>query len=204
MWRLIEVCSGQTLYYIQRIKVADTTPPAIACPDTVFANTSGVACLASLAIPAPVVTDACSEFSYTVWVSAGVVMQSGNQFSVSQLPPGDHILRYTATDACFNQSTCLSVIHVEDISAPVAVCDQHTITSLSAQKVVTTVPALSLSDQSYDACSDITVYGRRMTSCIDFDWTTLGTDDTPDGNLNETDFGTAFNTHIPFAHRPGA
>jgi hypothetical protein len=37
-----------------------------------------------------------------------------------------------------------------------------------------------------------------MDSCIDFDWTTSGTDDTPDGNINETDFGTAFNTHIPF------
>src|SRR5690606_31401684 len=120
-------------------------------------------------------------------------------YRITGLAPGIHILTYRVTDACFNQSECTTILDVRDQSNPVAICDQHSVVALSGQTVVTTVPASDLSDGSYDACGPVTIVGRRMASCIDFDWTTNGQNETPDGLINTFDFGTEFVPDIPFS-----
>ena len=53
---------------------------------------------------------------------------------------------------------------------------------------------------SYDNCGEVTFLARRMTSCINFDWTTGGAcvDDTPGGGVTSTDRGTAPLPCVPF------
>jgi hypothetical protein len=84
----------------------------------------------------------------------------------------------------------------------VANCDHHTVVSLTTDGPtgITLVPAYVFDDGSYDNCGPVTFRARRMTSCIDIDWTTLGgcIDDVPDGFLTDADLGTAFTPCVPF------
>src|SRR6185369_15278063 len=56
-------------------------------------------------------------------------------------------------------------------------------------------------DGSYDNCGPVTFRARRLTSCIDYDWTTNGgcIDDIPNGFVNSADLGTSLKPCVPFA-----
>ncbi|HJW30734.1 MAG TPA: T9SS type A sorting domain-containing protein, partial [Saprospiraceae bacterium] len=68
---------------------------------------------------------------------------------------------------------------------------------------ITLMPADALDDGSFDNCTNVHFRARRMTSCIDIDWTTGGAcvDDIPGGvpPINDYDLGTAWGTCVPFA-----
>jgi hypothetical protein len=90
--------------------------------------------------------------------------------TVSNLPVGDHIIRYIVTDDCGNSSTCEFIITIEDQTPPLAVCDEHTQVSLGIDGMVF-VNALTFDDGSYDNCSDLAYKVRRVeaNSCQDVD-----------------------------------
>ncbi|HJW30901.1 MAG TPA: hypothetical protein VJ508_16820, partial [Saprospiraceae bacterium] len=80
---------------------------------------------------------------------------------------------------------------------------EHTIVALTndGPEGITLVPAEVFDDGSYDNCGPVTFRARRVTSCIDFDWTTNGgcIDDVPNGIVNGSDEGTTFKPCVPFA-----
>jgi len=77
---------------------------------------------------------------------------------------------YTAYDNNNNSSQCSYTITVEDDTAPVVVCDQNTVVSLTLDGTAF-VNAISFDDGSYDDCGDVTYSVKRMdngTGCGNF------------------------------------
>lgn len=204
IWTLNEWhCQGERdTLYSQLIEVVDNEGPTIVCPPGFTHTTTGHDCTASIWIPAATVSDNCSNInSVTVAYPGGFKSQNGLFFAV--LPVGNNIITYTAYDQCYNSSQCTMTIVVEDNTPPVAICDQHTIVSLTlgGPHGLTKVPAEVFDDGSYDACGPVTFRAWRMDSCIDFDWTTegAGVDEIPNGVTNSRDWGEVPRTKVPFA-----
>lgn len=196
-------CMGEVDTLVaQLIEVVDDEGPILTCPPGFSHTTTGHTCTASIWIPAATAFDECSDIvTITVAYPGGFANQNGLFFAV--LPVGNNVITYTAYDGCFNSSQCTMTIVVVDGTPPVAVCDEHTVVSLTigGYDGLTKVFADVFDDGSYDACGPVTFLARRMDSCIDFDWTTEGAgyDETPDGYVDSRDRGTVFRPKVPFA-----
>ena len=196
-------CMGETdTLYVQLIEIVDDAGPTIVCPASFTQTTTGHSCTANIWVPAAVVTDNCSAInSVTVAYPGGFKNQNGG-FYVS-LPVGYNVLTYTAYDDCYNSSQCTVAITVQDLTPPVAACDEHTIVSLTlgGRDGLTKVDASVFDNGSYDACGPVTFRARRMDFCIDFDWTTegAGMDEIPNGIVNSRDHGTVHRPLVPFS-----
>jgi hypothetical protein len=204
VWTLNEWhCQGERdTLYSQLIEVVDNQGPTIICPPGFTHTTEGHDCNANIWMPAATVTDNCSDInSVTVTYPGGFKNQNGNFYAL--LPVGNNVITYTAYDKCYNSSQCTMTIVVEDQTPPVAICDAHTVVSLTlgGPHGLTKVPADVFDDGSYDGCGPVTFRAWRMNSCIDFDWTTngAGEDQTPDGQVNSRDKGMVPRTKVPFA-----
>ncbi len=204
VWTLNEWhCQGERdTLYSQLIEVVDNQGPTIICPPGFSHTTTGSQCTASIWIPSATVYDNCSVVnSVTVAYPGGFKSQNGLFYA--DLPVGNNIITYTAYDKCYNSSQCTMTIVVEDDTPPVAICDAHTVVSLTlgGPHGLTLVPAEVFDDGSYDACGPVTFRAWRMDSCIDFDWTTegAGEDQTPDTYVNSRDMGLVPRTKVPFA-----
>ncbi|HJW30033.1 MAG TPA: HYR domain-containing protein, partial [Saprospiraceae bacterium] len=204
IWTLNEWhCQGERdTLYAQLIEVVDNKGPNIICPLGFTHTTNGNDCHANIWIPSATVSDNCSDpVTVTVTYPGGFSNQNGQFYA--NLPVGNNIIEYTAYDRCYNSSTCTMVIVVQDLTPPVAICDEHTVVALTlgGPHGLTQVPAEVFDDGSYDACAPITFKAWRMDSCIDFDWTTdgAGIDNTPNNYLDSRDRGTVPRTKVPFA-----
>ncbi len=193
-WTFFDWCNpGFTIQFIQIIKVGDFTAPEIECP-VVDYNWDGVAdlptystgpfnCTASFAVPNPVVTDNCSDWTvltqivttvqvpvYNQWgqqigtepqvVVVATIPHGGNRF-VSNIPIGCHRFRYTATDGCGNVATIECDFQVEDQVEPRAVCDDDLNISVGGQGIGR-VYAEDIDEGSNDNCGPIRVEVRRQ------------------------------------------
>ncbi len=207
MWTAFEWhCSGEnSVIYIQLIELVDDEGPILECPDNITVSTSTVECEATVFLPVPEVDDNCNNViqvsaSYPFGFAANILPSNGIYV---QLPVGVNVITYTAYDQCFNSTQCTWTITVQDLTAPVPVCDEHTIVALTNDydHGLTLVPASVFDDGSYDECGPVTFLARRMLSCIDFDWTTAGggIDEIPNGIVNSNDAGTTLHTYVPFA-----
>ncbi len=196
-------CTGEhDTLYSQLIEVVDNEGPHLVCPPGFTHTTNGHDCYANIWIPSATAYDDCGIVnSVTVSYPGGFKSQNGQFYA--QLPVGNNVITYTAYDQCYNSSQCTMIIVVEDKTPPVAVCDEHTVVSLTlgGKNGLTKVPASVFDDGSYDGCGPVTFRARRMDSCINFDWTTegAGEDETPDGYVDSRDKGTVMRTKVPFA-----
>ena len=203
-WTIVDWCTQEIVEREQVIKLTDNEGPVMTCPDDIVVNTDFWYCQASVSIPKPEVFDACgTDFTLALESADGLITALGNNYVINDLEIGDHIVTWIATDACGNSSSCSFTITVEDQTPPVPNCDLHTIVSLTIDgpQGITLVDASVFDDGSYDNCGPVTFRARRMTSCIDFDWTTAGAgiDDTPNGIVNQFDSGMAHGPKVPFA-----
>ncbi|HLF64407.1 MAG TPA: HYR domain-containing protein [Saprospiraceae bacterium] len=208
MWRAFEWhCSGETeVIYIQLIELVDNEGPYMECPDDITVSTGILNCEATVYLPIPFTEDNCND---VIQISASYPFGFANNLlntngAYIQLPIGVHLITYTAYDECFNSTQCTWTITVQDWTAPVPICDEHTIVSLTNEygHGLTLVQASAFDDGSYDECGPVTFTARRMTSCIDFDWTTYGAgeDEMPDGYVTDHDKGIVhFHSYVPFA-----
>ncbi len=137
---------------IQQIKFEDTTPPVITCLDTLTVSTDDGFCNADITPPAPTVTDNCSPY----FVSSEITGFAGLQ----NIPKGTHSLVYTATDSCFNASTCTTVLIVADTETPTAICDEFKVVGLPNTGVAV-LPASVFDDGSTDNCSPLVFTASR-------------------------------------------
>lgn len=83
------------------------------------------------------------------------------RYVATDLPHGCNWFYYTITDECGNSTQCIIDVYVEDDVPPVAVCDEHTITSLGIDGIAK-VYATSLDDGSWDNCEIDSMRARRM------------------------------------------
>jgi hypothetical protein len=196
-------CMGETdTLYVQLIEIVDDEGPTLICPPSFTQTTTGHFCTATIQLPPALVSDDCGPVSsVTVAYPGGFLNGNGGAFIT--LPVGVNIITYTAYDQCLNSTTCTMTITVVDLTPPIPVCDEHTVVSLTLGGIngLTKVPAEVFDDGSYDACGPVTFLARRMTSCIDFDWTTngAGIDEIPDGDVDSHDHGTVLRSKVPFA-----
>jgi hypothetical protein len=177
-WTVLAWCPNtQIVTDIQVIKVVDDQGPDLTCPADMVVSTGQSDCTASVILPLPTITDACSATtSYTKSASQGLLV--GN--TLYGLPLGITTVTYVATDGCGNESECTFTILVQDQIPPIAICESFHVVGLTVNEP-TLVPALIFDDGSYDNCDLVEYKVRRM--------------DNPNCPGNDA---TAFGDYVPF------
>ena len=205
-WTILDWCTVELIEGEQVIKLTDTEPPVLTCPQDLVVGTDFWYCYANVSVPKPDAYDACSAIAeYSLTANGGTIVSFGDNYVIDGLQLGTYTVTWTVTDECGNSSSCSFHITVIDDVVPVVNCDQHTIVSLTndGPSGITLVPATVFDDGSYDNCGPVTFRARRMDSCIDFDWTTEGAciDDQPGGipPVNSRDRGTVHRPCVPFS-----
>lgn len=101
-WTATDFC-GNFATATQTIVIADTTPPAIACPATVIVSTNvDLSSVAIVNLGTPLASDNC----------LGTIMLANN--APAQFPVGTTEVIWTATDACGNSATCTQKVVIVD------------------------------------------------------------------------------------------
>ena len=200
-WSLVDWCTGVIIEHEQIINVEDNVPPVIDCQDTLFIPAEFGACGAQLTLTPPDAFDVCDSgpFTYELIFNGQVVVPVNGEFILPSLSIGTFVVTWKVRDACGNLATCTSTLILFDNTPPVAYCDQHTVIAINNQDPmgVALLPATTLDDGSFDNCGPVTFRARRMTSCIDFDWTTNGMGHQPDGIIDNFDRGLAYHEFVP-------
>lgn len=155
-WVISSNCSANTRRQIQIINVKDLTKPVInvsAIDATINADITSADCnMGTMGLPIPKITDNCDPnptLNITVRNSNGAIVNTGPV--VSNLPVGNYIVFYAATDACGNIGLATRNLVVRDASAPHPVCRTNVEVSLSRTNS-DYISALSLDGGSTDNC----------------------------------------------------
>ena len=121
---------------------------------------------------APWISDNCSnDVHYTVTVPTGTVIgDETTGYIILDLELGDHLAIIEASDCCGNTTIHRMIITVEDQIPPVAVCDAHTVVSLTSGVIPGTnyskVYASTFDDGSHDNCNDVWFKVIRMDALL--------------------------------------
>ncbi len=177
-WNVLDWCTSASVDHTQIIEVIDTTGPVITCLADVTFGTYVDQCAGSVTLTNPMVMDACSPMT-----SLSVSWAYGTSIGTYQdIPVGEHLVTYIASDACGNSSSCTQTIEVIDNSHPTAICQLATNVSLTANGDVQ-ICADAFDAGSYDNCAidsiQISVMGSGVFSeclefgCIDTDSTVM-------------------------------
>lgn len=161
-WTVTEDCTDFFEDDVQVITIGDNVGPVFNCPspqELVFTTDPGH-CSATINLPTPDATDNCGgEVSFDVFTSYG-----GNGFEpFSDVEPGTYTVQYIATDPCGANTSCQSILTVEDNLSPIANCDDRIIVSLSNYGIAL-LNATAFDEGSRDNCaSPVFVKARRTT-----------------------------------------
>ena len=172
----------------QLINIIDDVGPLIDAPDDMTINMDPLGCCATVDLPDVVVSDNCSPIQdvvakvmminpftndttvehaetatlQTVQIAGQTIIQAvfGN---TPCLPPGMHLVTYTAEDECGNAEEYHFYITIEDNVPPVAACDEFTQVALGQDGMIF-VNATTFDDGSYDNCGMVYFKARRKDS----------------------------------------
>lgn len=182
VWFVIDWCNGDALEKTQVITLNDATGPAfLDCPANITLSVPTNNCVASVDLPDMVISDACS---YATDVSAyweidslsGILPGSLSDFagndttlsdtlavlgSIPGVPPGIHLIRYTATDACGATSTCQFNLHVWDSVPPALNCPPVINVALEPTGFASLIASTPVNNAS-DDCGDLTFKIKRL------------------------------------------
>lgn len=167
-WMVMETCTNAMISHDQTIVVGDTQGPVFTCPSphqVQIVNPAWNGCGARIFLPTINITDGCTlppNIDVVTSIHAGGTLQqlntNGGFFNV---PYGNHIVTYKATDLCGNATTCSFQLLIEDKVPPVAVCNDNIVVSLIDE--VTYAFAETFDDGSHDNCSPkVSMLVRRM------------------------------------------
>ncbi len=145
-WTITDLCTGQQKKQNQSITIMDTTPPVCQSPPDFTVGTSPTSCSSTIEVPPPIVTNECSDWTYSVYykipdgsgnpllnpINDGVVAHAdGYIITGLDQVAGDKIwIVYYVKDACDNISQCFTEVTINDTDQPIPVCDQHTFVGL--------------------------------------------------------------------------
>lgn len=164
MWRVVEWWCGSAVVrsHPQIIEIIDSRPPHLHCPYNITVSTSSGYndCSARFLLPPAIVSDDCQDSIRVVVRYDGNTLLTTNG-GYAKLPEGVHELTYYAYDYCDNFDTCTMTVTVEDKTAPIVVCDQGIIVTLTRDDEVH-VYAEVFNESSYDECHIDSFLVRRM------------------------------------------
>lgn len=147
---------------VQMIEIADNEGPVITqCPSNFIASTSNYECSAVVLLPPVEAMDLCSDNIEVDISYPGGFLDNQNGGLAEGMLIGENIVTYTVYDECLNSSTCSIIVTVEDLTPPVAVCDQFTAVGLTNDGYAH-VSASVFDDGSYDECQLERMLVRRM------------------------------------------
>ena len=145
-WTVTDFCTNTFTIHVQVIKVDDKTPPTLTPPPNLTVGTDASACSATVTLPQASATDACSG------VSIAASSSLGNGYGpFAGAPIANHVITYTATDACGNSATATMFLTVVDDKAPSAVCKGNIVAALNSTGTLN-LNATSLDNGSADNC----------------------------------------------------
>lgn len=148
-WLLVDFCNSQVAQRIQIIKVEDKNPPLLTPPANLTVGTLPFQCAATVTLPSGIATDSCSA------VSISPVWEYGNGYGpFSNVPLGEHLVTYVATDACGNTAEKTMLLTVADQTPPQAVCKGAVQISLGSDGTATVFAAM-LDGGSFDNCGGV-------------------------------------------------
>ncbi len=162
-WVILDWCTGAIMECRQIIKVEDDEAPEISHIEDETISTDVWRCEADWILPVPWLDDNCDSepLSYTVSSTGGLLQYINGHWVLRDLVPGMYDVTYTASDCCGNTRDSTIKLTVIDGVPPVAVCDQHTVVSLTSSNNpndpnlgLSKVFASSLDDGSFDSCKD--------------------------------------------------
>lgn len=169
-WTAVDFCTGTLTNRIQIIKIEDTEPPSLLVPDDFTVGTDGFYCTGTVTMPQAVFSDNCSA------VSVVPSWDFGNGYGpFPGIPAGEHLVTYTATDACDNQTSAVVRVTVEDNSPPQPVCAADLQVSLTSNGQGY-VNAATVDVGSFDNCSpvflsisrdEVNFFPQVQVSCAD-------------------------------------
>lgn len=201
MWTIREWHCGveSTKVCSQTIEIVDPEGPKItSAPHDFTASTNGYTCEARVRLPEIQATDVCAWVGQidVFWKDSdsdlgGSVLdfdKASEHEKFVSLPEGTIEVKYVVYDECQNFTEHVLIVTVEDNTPPVAICDEHTVVSLTYDGLAE-VPASALDDGSYDDCGLKKLLVRRMDpscNCDDHypkfdDHHYLGSYEDPDG-----------------------
>ena len=181
-WIIKDWCKKTSIELSQVIKVGDVDKPIIKLPyhhDFLSTSTSPFDCTAAIEVMPPIVTDACSGYTWTaeIWtdtcrdtlglaidpkppVRLGFTNSGAQKRYIGNLPIGCHILIYTVRDACHNEAKDTVHLEVQDKISPVAVCDDKINISLN-EAGYAQLRAEDVDEGSKDNCKLAKLHIRR-------------------------------------------
>jgi hypothetical protein len=163
-WRINEwSCSDpQRMFsFVQMIEIFDSEGPVMTKPADMTVSTTLHECSAVFMLPAVDFDDNCStddQVSVTVSYPGGFNDENGG---LAELPVGEHVVTYTAYDACLNSSQETMMVTVADNTPPVAVCIQNTTIAVTSDGTAW-VNASIFDSGSEDECALDRKLVRRM------------------------------------------
>jgi hypothetical protein len=164
-WTVLDWCTGEVAFFNQVIKVEDNKAPQIADVADLTISVDVWRCEADWLATEPWLMDNCNSepIGYTVSSTGGTVQAlPDGRYRILGLTPGVYDVTYSASDCCGNVGDSTIQLTVIDDVAPVAVCDGHTVVSISRTTNIddenlglTKIFASTFDDGSYDNCSDV-------------------------------------------------
>lgn len=159
-WIVVDCCSNVDTSAYQIIKVMDTTPPSIICPDTLRLFTNENSCASTFLLPSAQVTDDCSSIVHVMISYPGGSVGVNGGVPV-QLPAGIHEIHYKATDQCGNDTTCTTIAIITDDDEPIPVCVEYLVVNINSSGIAC-IPAESFDAGSTDNCCLDSIAVKRM------------------------------------------
>ncbi|MEE9438182.1 MAG: HYR domain-containing protein, partial [Saprospiraceae bacterium] len=163
-WFIRDMCEDveigvNPIEHYQIIKIIDNEGPNIhECPDNIIVSTDPWSCTGTyqLADIISTIDDNCGGVDQVqVTVNGGTVIDNlDGTYTITNMQKGEHLVRLRARDYCYNYSTCEFVITVEDGTAPVVVCRQFVVVSLTTGGVAKMFTE-SVDAGSYDNCTTV-------------------------------------------------
>ncbi len=177
-WTILDWCTGEVEFHNQTIKVEDDMGPEINDLEDLTISSDVWRCGADWIATEAWLDDNCpteyvdpvsgeviplnnGPFTYTITSTGGDVEFVNGRWVIRNLLPGCYDVTYTASDCCGNITEEIIELCVIDDVPPVAVCDQHTVVSMTRTGNIssnnlgfTKVFAHTFDDGSFDNCSN--------------------------------------------------
>lgn len=153
-WTVLDWCEPlvtgvNPLISTQLIKFIDKTAPQITCVDDFTVSADNNDCTADALLPAILASDNCGSTTIQISTPYGVLNTNGGV--INGFPIGDYDIKYTVSDECGNDTSCVAKMTVIDNLEPVAICIELLSVSLTSNGMAE-INATAFDAGSYDNC----------------------------------------------------